>query len=60
MTQADSKKAAADKAAANIILKFSSPYKRYAGGDIAGFEPKVANKILALKPAVAEEYKPEE
>jgi hypothetical protein len=41
---------------AKVVLKFSAPYKRYANGDVAGFDTDVAKSILALKPPVAKAY----
>ena len=41
------------------VLKFNAPYKRYANGDVAGFDTDVAIKILALKPSVADIYEEE-
>ena len=39
-----------------VVIEFLGPYQRYANGDIAGFDADVAEKILALKPAVAKAY----
>lgn len=39
-----------------IAIHFILPYKIYAVGDIAGFSKEQAEKILALKPSVAEAY----
>jgi len=62
-------KTAMDKALANeqskeskskqekVVLEFTSPYKRYANKDIAGFDAEIADRILALKPSVAVKYK---
>jgi len=41
-----------------VVLEFKAPYKRYSNGDVAGFDADVAERILKLKPAVAEEYQP--
>ena len=40
-----------------VILKFSKPWGRYAGGDIAGFSPEKAEEILSFKHPVAEKHK---
>jgi hypothetical protein len=42
-----------------VVLKFVAPHKRYANGDIAGFDADAAKSILALKPAVAKPYQEE-
>jgi hypothetical protein len=42
-----------------VVLKFVAPHKRYANGDIAGFDADAAESILALKPAVAKPYQEE-
>ncbi len=39
-----------------VVLEFVAPHKRYANGDIAGFDADAAESILALKPAVAKPY----
>ena len=39
-----------------VVIEFTGPYQRYANGDVAGFDAEVAEKILALKPAVAKAY----
>ena len=39
-----------------VVIEFIGPYQRYANGDVAGFDAEVAEKILALKPAVAKAY----
>jgi len=42
-----------------VVLKFIAPHKRYANGDVAGFDADAAKDILALKPAVAKPYQEE-
>ena len=39
-----------------VVIEFIGPYQRYANGDVAGFDAEVAEKIIALKPAVAKAY----
>ena len=56
--QKQTQKAVAEKVVKKekIVIEFTGPYQRYANGDIAGFDAEVAEKILALKPAVAKAY----
>lgn len=42
-----------------VVLEFIAPHKRYANGDVAGFDTEIAENILALKPAVAEVFQEE-
>lgn len=56
------KKEALEQESANkqekVSLEFKGPYKRYSNGDVATFDGDVAERILKLKPVVAEKYQP--
>lgn len=43
-----------------VVVTFLQPYQCYSKDDIAGFDAKTAEHILALEPAVAERYQPDE